>query len=524
MILATFRRLRKPLLLAACTLAFALLVAWSTGVGAAKASSGRPTGSARPNVVFILTDDLSWNLITPQIAPHIFQLEYDGETFDHYFVTDSLCCPSRASIFTGLYPHDTHVLTNLAPNGGFAKFQSEHLGGRTFAVALHKVGYRTSMLGKYLNGYGSKNGDQYNTSAMNPTNAPIPTGWTDWHVSNRSGYAEYNFQMNDNGWFPRYTGDENYGVDVLNRDTQTFITANAHRPFFVEVATFAPHRPFTPAIRNENDFPGLTEPRDASFDAQNTSPPAWLGQRPPLTPAQVAQEDAIYRKRAQAVESIDKLLADTEQTLAREHLLRRTYIVFSSDNGYHLGEHRLLEGKQTAFDTDIRVPLIVAGPGVPRGGVVHQVVQNTDLCPTFEQIGGAPHARPIDGSSFVPLLHPSGTAPSWPTVALIEHHGGTKPSDPDSDGGSSNPTSYQAIRISAPHLPGFTGPVESVYVEYAKPAHAREYYDVSTDPDEIDNVAGGLRPAQKAELHRILVGLVNCHNQTSCWAASMPSS
>ena len=524
MILATFRRLRKPLLLAGCTLAFALLVAWSTGVGAAKAGSARSGASARPNIVFILTDDLSSNLITPQIAPHIYQLEHEGETFDHYFVTDSLCCPSRASIFTGLYPHDTHVLTNLAPNGGFAKFQSEHLGGRTFAVALHKVGYRTSMLGKYLNGYGSKNGNQYNSGSMNPTNAPIPPGWTDWHVSNKSGYAEYNFQMNDNGSFPRYTGDKNYGVDVLNRDAQKFIRSNAHRPFFVEVATFAPHRPFTPAIRNKNDFPGLTEPRDASFDAQNTNPPAWLGQRPPLTPAQVAQDDAIYRKRAQAVESVDKLLADTEATLAKEHLTKNTYIVFSSDNGYHLGQHRLLEGKQTAFDTDIRVPLIVTGPGVPHGRVVHQVVQNTDLCPTFEQLGGAAHARPIDGTSFVPLLHPNGTAPSWPTVALIEHHGGTKPSDPDSDGGSSNPTSYEAIRISAPHLPGFAGPVESVYVEYAKPAHALEYYDISKDPDEIDNVAGRLTPPQKAELHRILEGLAHCHNETSCWAASMPSS
>jgi N-acetylglucosamine-6-sulfatase len=524
MTLATFRRLRKPLLLAVCTLPLALLVAWSAGAGAAKASAGRSGDPTRPNIVFILTDDLSWNLITPQIAPHIYDLMHQGETFDHYFVTDSLCCPSRATIFTGLYPHDTHVLSNLPPNGGFWKFQSEHLARRTFAVALHKVGYQTSMLGKYLNGYGNKDGNQYKASAMNATDAPIPQGWTDWHVANKSGYAEYNFEMNDNGKFDRHTGDNNYGVDVLNRDAQKFITANAHRPFFVEAATFAPHRPFTPAIRNKDDFPGLTEPRDPSFDTQNINPPPWLGQRPALTPAQVAQDDAIYRKRAQDVESVDKLVADTEATLAREHLTKRTYIVFSSDNGYHLGQHRLLEGKQTAFDTDIRVPLIVVGPGVPQGRIVSQVVQNTDLCPTFEELGGAAHARPIDGTSFVPLLHPAATAPVWPTVALIEHHGGTKPSDPDSDGGGSNPTSYQAIRIVAPHLPGFTGPVDSVYVEYARPAHTLEYYDITTDPDEIDNVADQLAPAQKDELHRILEGLVHCHNQARCWAAGIPES
>ena len=378
------------------------------------------------------------------------------------------------------------------------------------------------MLGKYLNGYGNKNGDQYNTSPMNRSNAPIPPGWTDWHVSNTSGYAEYNFQMNDNGAFNRYAGDNNYGVDVLNRDAQTFIASNAHRPFFVEAATFAPHRPFTPAIRNQNDFPGLTEPRDASFDAQNINPPAWLGQRPPLTPAQVAADDAIYRKRAQAVESVDELLADTEATLAKEHLTDRTYIVFSSDNGYHLGQHRLLEGKQTAFDTDIRVPLIVTGPRCPSGArrprsrAEHRPVP--DVRTARRRRSRQADRRP----SFVPLLHPSGTAPLWPTVALVEHHGGTKPSDPDSDGGSSNPPSYEAIRISAPHLPGFTGPVESVYVEYAHPAHAREYYDISKDPDEIDNVADRLTPAQKDELHRILEGLVHCHNAASCWAAAMP--
>ena len=161
--------------------------------------------SPRPNIVFILTDDLSWNLITPQITPHIYQLEHQGETFTNYYVADSLCCPSRATIFTGLFPHDTNVTTNDPPYGGYTKFLSQGLTKRTFAVALQKSGYKTSMLGKYLNGYGDEGGGvlipQGRKDDMTKANAPIPPGWSDWHVSNNTGYNEFNYYLNDNGKF-----------------------------------------------------------------------------------------------------------------------------------------------------------------------------------------------------------------------------------------------------------------------------------------------------------------------------------
>src|SRR5579862_1558629 len=169
------RRSTASVLVVAVVIALVASACSSTGSSTPSTATTLPSTS-HPNIVFILTDDLSWNLITPQIAPHIVQLEHQGETFDHYFVADSLCCPSRSTIFTGLFPHDTHVATNLPPNGGFGKFQSEHLDSRTYAVALHDTGYQTSMLGKYLNGYGDPK--------MNPTTAPVPPGWTDWHVSN----------------------------------------------------------------------------------------------------------------------------------------------------------------------------------------------------------------------------------------------------------------------------------------------------------------------------------------------------
>jgi N-acetylglucosamine-6-sulfatase len=497
------------------------LVAASCSSGSSSATNPStataPTTAANrtkpPNIVFILTDDLSWNLIDRRFAPHVVDLQRRGVTFSNYFVSDSLCCPSRSSIFTGLFPHDTKVVRNLPPAGGFQKFQSESLDRKTFAVELQRQGYATSMSGKYLNGYGDP---------MTKANAPVPPGWSDWHVSNSTGYAEFNFVLNDNGTFNTYKGKNNYGVDVLARKARSFIERSARQPFMVEVATFAPHAPYTPAPRNANDFPGLQQPRDPSFNANNVNPPAWLGARPPMTAQQIAAADRSYRKRAQSVEAVDKLLASVEATLAAKHLTDNTYIVFSSDNGYHLGQYRLRRGKQTAFDVDVRVPLIVAGPGVPHGRTASEVVQNVDLYPTFVELAGGTPSPSVEGHSVVPLLHPSAKPPAWRSVALVEHDHSNDPNDPDFEGGGSNPTTYKAIRISAPRLPGMQGRVDGVYVEYEDARHEIEFYDVARDPYERDNVAGDLTAAQRSTLHAILRALATCHDGAACWKAASP--
>ncbi len=495
---------------------------------AAPRAAAAPEASVkRPNIVFILTDDLSWNLLSQRWAPHIMALERQGETFRNYYVADSLCCPSRTTLFTGLYPHDSKVITNVGPDGGYQRFQAENLAPRTWAVALHAAGYRTSMIGKYLNGYGDPQ--------MTPQTAPIPPGWSDWHVSNSSGYAEFNYELNDNGKIDSYGGPtagggpsgapDAYGVDVDGAWAQKFIEQSGSKPFAVEIATFAPHEPFVPAPRNANDFPGLTEPRDPSFNTPNIDPPGWLARKKPLTPATIASLDADYRLRVQDVEAVDLTLSHVEQTLANRHELSSTYIVFSSDNGYHIGQHQLTRGKQTAFDTDIHVPLIIAGPGVPKGRSIGQVAQNTDLCPTFEALA---HTRPTtsaDGSSLLPLLRPAARSPRWPTVALVEHeHVDKNSAGPDFDGGvaGGDPTTYQAIRLVDAHVPGFAHPLDAVYVEYQDAEHELEFYDIAKDPFERNNIAGALTAAQRAALHRILIGLHACHGQAACSRAGQP--
>lgn len=454
----------------------------------------------RPNIVFVLTDDLSRNLVP--FMPQVQALQTRGLSFDNYFVSDSLCCPSRASIFTGNFPHDTHVFGNTPPKGGFAKFYHLDEQSTAFNVTLQHAGYRTAMMGKYLNGY------------MYPGHDPAPTtyvppGWNEWDVVGW-GYPEFNYTMNINGKLRQY-GDKpkDYLTDVLARRGVRFIDreARAHKPFFLELATFAPHHPYTPAPRNAHDFPGLVAPEPPNFDVLPTHPPSWLAGHRPLTPQKLKLINWVFRRRVQSVQAVDRMISLIEHALDAHHLTRDTYIVFSSDNGLHTGEYRLTPGKLTAFDTDIRVPLVVAGPGVPVDRRTELFAENVDLAKTFDAIAGA-KPFPDDGVSLLPVWH--GKRPqNWQTAALIEHHGPTTtPDDPDFQTyDSANPPDYEAIRTA-----------QFLYVEYRN--GQREFYNLRTDPYELHNLAGRLTPEQSATLHGELERLAHCHTSHACQAAA----
>jgi N-acetylglucosamine-6-sulfatase len=450
----------------------ALLALMTAGACAAAPAKAAPD---KPNFVFVLTDDLSMNLLP--YLPQVQQLAKDGTSFANYTVTDSLCCPSRSSLFTGNFPHDTGIFTNGGDDGGFDTFSKRGEEKDTFATDLHDAGYRTAMMGKYLNGYLPK--DTY-----------VPPGWDEWDVAG-NGYGEYNYNLLENGKVVHYGHD--YLTDVISTKAQGFITASAaaDKPFLVELATFAPHAPYTPADQDKDKFPGLTAPRGAAFDTLPTDPPPWLAGKPPLTAAEKKAIDNDFRKRAQSVQAIDRMIGDLRQTLEKAGVADHTVVVFSSDNGYHMGEHRLTPGKQTAFDTDVHVPLVMAGPGFAKGATVTAPVENIDLRPTFADLAGITPPK-TDGQS---LLKPMNR-----TAALVEHHGpDVDPSDPDYPAkGSGNPSTYEAIRTTA-----------YTYVEYAD--GSREYYDHAKDPDQLHNTAGSLPAAQLAALHQALQTLVNCH-------------
>ena len=475
--------------------------------GAERGSSAAGQASGRPNIVFVLTDDLSRNLV--RFMPHVLAMERAGLTFEDYFVSDSLCCPSRASIFTGDFPHDTGVFSNFGPGGGFRAFYRHGDEQRTFPLALQRAGYRTALMGKFLNGYLETAGHGH-LSDGEVTDVParyVPPGFTDWDVAGW-GYPEFNYTLNQNGVLHRY-GDQpsDYLTDVIARAGVQFINQAARdkTPFFLELASFAPHSPYVPAPRDSGDFKGLRAPRPPSFDVLPTHAPKWLAGHRPLTPRQIKRINSAFRRRAQSVQAVDRMIGMIEHTLAADGLSRDTYLVFSSDNGLHTGQYRLMPGKLTAFDTDIRVPLVVVGPGVPVGATTSAMAENIDLAATFTGIAG--RSMRTDGHSLLRPIHGQPT-PAWRDAILVEHHGGPmSPLDPDfQQSPSGNPNTYEAMR---------TG--QFLYVEYAD--GERELYDLQTDPFELHNLARELTPRQLRQLHRDLSRLERCHGPGRCWAA-----
>jgi len=460
-----------------------------------------PTSSpAHPNIVFVLADDLSSNLV--QYMPHVLALEKRGTTFTNYTVTDSLCCPSRASILSGRFPHNTGVFTNGGADGGFETFYKRGEEASTFATALQGDGYRTALMGKYLNNYRPR-------QKLGGSTPYVPPGWTEWDVAG-GGYGGFDYYLNQNHKDVYYrSAAKDYLTDVIANRGKRFVSACApgHQPFFLELATFAPHRPYVPAPRDKNAFKGLRAPRTAAYDRLPTDPPPWLVHQPPLTPAEQVHIDWVFRRRAQADLAIDRAIGMLETAVRDAGDAGDTDFFFSSDNGYHLGEHRLRPGKMTAFDTDIRVPLVAAGPGIAAGRVCSNVVENIDLAPTFEALAGLPSTGG-DGHSLVSLLR--GRRPAgWRTAALIEHHGllTAAQAGPDDEppAPAGNPPSYEAVRTP-----------QWLYVEYAD--GGRELYDLMHDPDELHNLAFA-RPRVVRLLHRHLKQIEACSGASACWTA-----
>ena len=472
-------------------------------------------GAERPDIVFILADDL--DAAETAFMPKLNGLLVaQGTTFSSYFVTDSLCCPSRSSILRGQYPHNTQVAGNVPPAGGVAKFHSTGDDRSTIGTWLHDSGYRTALMGKYLNGYLTPQAPFPDTF--------VPPGWDEWDVAGNGGYGNFTYRLVENGALVAYgRRPEDYLTDVLARKGSAFLNAAAlsGQPAFLYVAPFTPHQPAVTAPRHAGLFAEQTAPRPPSFDQADVSTgPAWLRARPHLTPGQIAEIDELYRRRLRTLQSIDDLIQTLVDTAARNGRLDRTYFVFSSDNGFHLGQHRLPPGKQTAFDEDIHVPLVIRGPGVSAGATRSAFIENVDLAPTFAALANVAPADFVDGRSFVPLLR-GETPPAWRTAALIEHLGGGGAGDPDDDDAFLQAKPDPALPVAGGSPPGPPGGVpgavttyeavrtaEWLFVEYITGEH--ELYDRRADPYELRNVYPGADPGLVAALRAQLGALRAC--------------
>jgi N-acetylglucosamine-6-sulfatase len=451
-----------------------------------------------PNIVLILVDDFSTDLMpntNDSLAinmPNLASMQREGLTFDNYFVTDSLCCPSRASIFTGLLPHNSGVLTNGGDQGGYGAFMAHGDDAKTFAVELQKAQYQTAMTGKYLNEY-------------NETSDGVPQGWNEWAVAS-NGYAGYGYTLNHNGLI---LNPPDHLTDTIALIGSEFINRVAPGPFFLELASFSPHAPFTPPLRYADAFPGVIYPKTPAFGARpDAKAPDWLKIIPPLKLAAYDNFNRAYRLRLQSSQGVDDMIGAVRQTLELAGLTQSTYVIFTSDNGFHMGEYSLRAGKRTPFDTDIKVPLIIVGPGIAAGRHIDDIAMNIDLFPTFVELAGLPPVPTVDGHSLVPLLF--GLPGAIRKMAVVEHtHAVSTPGDPDAaDPKAGDPPDYVALRLK-----------KALYVEYLDGSGTVGFYDLRTDPYALHNVAGTLSRVRRAALHNIAVANHACVGAIECGAA-----
>jgi N-acetylglucosamine-6-sulfatase len=332
-------------------------------------AAAAPAWAGKPNIIFVLTDDQTPSLVTRM--PNLKRLVADrGATFTHAYYNEPLCAPSRATMLTGKYRQNTGVETNSYPP--FVPHE-----GETVALALHDAGYRTGLFGKYLNRYPGPLGAGH-----------VPPGWDRWFAmltdfgdGDAKGYFDY--RVDDQGVVRRYgTSPAEYSTDVLGAEALAFVRRALADgvPFFADLALHAPHTPSTPAPRDAGALAGAAAPRDPAFDEADVSDkPAYVRGRKPLDAATRANIDHSYRDMARSLLSVDRTIAAFVDVLTAAGALGTTYIVFASDNGWMMGDHRLAAGKGVPYEEANRVPLYVRGPGVAPGSRIGRIVGNADL-------------------------------------------------------------------------------------------------------------------------------------------------
>lgn len=469
-------------------LAALALLACACGGGGSPAgptpmASPSPAAPAqKPNIVFLLSDDMERD-ITRVMPKMRAALAAQGTTFSNAFVSTPLCSPSRATIMTGLYGHNSNVLWNGFPYGGWEVYQFNGHEGRDVGAQLQAAGYRTALFGKYQNNYPAGN-DTF-----------LPAGWNEWYAALSDRPAdEFNYSLNENGRVVAYgSGSDQYMTDVLSRKMADFVRradANDAQPFFMFAGLNHPHLPATPAPRYASAFAGEGAPRPPNWDEVDLSDkPRYMLDLPRIGPSDAATIDTLYRRRLQSLQAVDDLIDELVRTLQSSGELDNTFIIYFGDNGYMMGQHRFPQSKDAPYEESIGVPFVVRGPGVPANRTLAHLVGNVDFLPTFLQWAGVPVPGNLDGRSLVPLLGASPPSPEgFRTAFLIEgfRHG-------------------QPVRI-----PAYAGlrTLTHTYVEYE--TGEVEYYDLRSDPYQMESQHRILDSSTQTQLSARLARLRSC--------------
>lgn len=413
----------------------------------------------KPNVIIILTDDQPYH--TLQYMPNVQnELVNKGVNFTNAYVTTPLCCPSRASILTGQYVHHHGVYTNRSPNGGATLFDDSS----TLPVWLQMNGYHTALMGKYLNDYDAL-----------PTGY-IPPGWDEWTAlvskdADKDFY--YGYTLNENGKIIQYGfNSEDYSTDVLSKRAVDFIRKNSDEPFFLMFMAYAPHQPYLAAERHQDMFKVYDETfsiykPENYFEEDVSDKSAWLNAYEPQSPDYV---EKVHQRMLRSLMGVDDAVGAIVDVLEKENIRNNTVIIFMSDNGFALGDHRLI-GKACPYDICLKIPLVVSYPEeIITTEVNENFILNIDIAPTILELTDTPNTFLSDGESFVELL--SDPSASWRDGFLIEQY--------QDDGEERSMTSL---------VPAYVGfrTEEWKYIEYE--TGERELYNLITDPFEMNNLS-----------------------------------
>lgn len=365
----------------------------------------------KPNIILIQLDDSTYSDLHAKLPNGEYVLKNvhrylirSGTSLENYHASLSLCCPARATLLTGQYAHNHTVLSNDSPTGGFLKLNHAN----TLPIWLQQAGYYTSHTGKYMNGY---NGG----TSTNGISAPRPPGWDDWYTTVRiGGYPQgsyYNYQIHDNNTFLFFgNAPTDYLTDVLANHAVDVIAqrASGNQPYYLQVDFFAPHgEPANaiPAARHSGMMSGMMAPRTPSFNESDVSDkPLDVKNRPLLTNIDIAAIDLRFQKRAESLLAVDEAVARIIRALKNTGQYDNTIIIFTSDNGWMQGEHRLPLGKNFLYTSSSHLPFVISGPRVPRMQHVTQLLGNVDVTPTLLDLAHAAPGLSLDGFSFIPLL------------------------------------------------------------------------------------------------------------------------
>ena len=489
----------------------------SSEIPALYAAENSTPAASKPNIIVIMTDNQD-DITSLSFMQNVQDLLIkEGTRFLNSFVSNSLCCPSRATFLTGQLSHNNGIyfippsttFNGKTYTGGYTEVKKTE--DNTLPMWLQSAGYTTGIFGKYLNGFG--------TQVPITSRAP---GWDSWFVS-QDAIQYFNYTVNDNGTIRTYgSAPSDYYTDVVRDKAVEFIHTNApsNDPFFLFFTPVAPHviiefeessvmvQPPVPAPRHQGMFANTPLPQSPSFNEADTSDKPYFMQDPsnPIMSASKIEEVAVhYRARLETLQAADEAVKAIIDELQAQGELENTVILFTSDNGMFMGEHRREEGYRLIYEESIRVPLIVRGPDVPVNQTRSQLVSNVDLPATVLDYAAVSAGRTLDGRSFRSAIENAATP--WRSTLFFQA-GDKLQKQPITDGTLYG--MYQAVRTP-----------DYVYAEHEVPGGAieRELYDLSTDPYELTSTHNDASYSLiMADLKSRLDALKACIG-SACWIA-----